>query len=74
MIEIYLHEHPMPNSSFSDLTPIDFMQTFIIKLTHVSELLEQEQDQCQQLIMNIGLRQLVFPRGVFKRGSQKNVP
>lgn len=43
----------MSNSSLSDLTPISFLQTFIIELMHASEQLGAEQSQ--QLIENIAL-------------------
>lgn len=41
----------MTDSALSDLTPIAFLQTFIIELMHASEQLGHE--QCQQLIENI---------------------
>ncbi len=57
----------MPNSSLSDLTPIAFLQTFIIELMHASEQLGQE--QCQQLIENIALTAGCFFEEVYRNES-----
>ena len=63
----------MPNSSLSDLTPIAFLQTFIIELMHASEQLGQEQSQ--QLIENIALTAGCFFEEVYRNqcGNKKNV-
>ncbi len=41
----------MSNSSLSDITPIFFLQTFILELMHASE--QQGQEHCEQLIEHI---------------------
>ncbi len=54
----------MSNTSLSDLTPIAFLQTFIIELMHASEQLGPE--QCQQLIENIALTAGCFFEEVYR--------
>ena len=41
----------MNNNSLSDLTPVFFLQTFILELMHASE--QQGQKHCEQLIEHI---------------------
>ena len=62
----------MTNSSLSDLTPIAFLQTFIIELMHASEQLGQEQSQ--KLIENIALTAGCFFEEVYRssNGKQNN--
>ena len=59
----------MPNNSLADLTPIAFLQTFIIELMHASEQLGPEQSQ--QLIENIALTAGCFFEEVYRSGSDK---
>ena len=61
----------MSNSSLADLTPISFLQTFIIELMHASEQLGPE--QCQQLIENIASTAGCFFEEVYRSdGDKKN--
>ncbi|MCK5356179.1 MAG: sigma-54-dependent Fis family transcriptional regulator, partial [Methyloprofundus sp.] len=57
----------MTNNSLSDLTPIAFLQTFIIELMHASEQLGPQ--QCQQLIENIALTAGCFFEEVYRSGN-----
>ena len=57
----------MSTSSLADLTPISFLQTFIIELMHASEQLGPE--QCQQLIENIALTAGCFFEEVYRSSS-----
>ena len=59
----------MPNNSLSDLTPVAFLQTFIIELMHASEQLGPEQSQ--QLIENIALTAGCFFEEVYRSSSNK---
>ncbi|NOQ16782.1 MAG: AAA domain-containing protein [Methyloprofundus sp.] len=59
----------MSNSSLSDLTPIAFLQTFIIELMHASEQLGPE--QCQQLIENIAVTAGCFFEEVYRSDGNK---
>lgn len=54
----------MTDSTLSDLTPIAFLQTFIIELMHASEQLGQEQPQ--QLIEHIALTAGCFFEEVYR--------
>ena len=59
----------MNENSLSDLTPVAFLQTFIIELMHASEQLGQEQSQ--QLIENIALTAGRFFEEVYRSGLDK---
>ena len=59
----------MTNNSLSDLTPIAFLQTFIIELMHASEQLGPEQSQ--QLIENIASTAGCFFEEVYRSGRDQ---
>lgn len=58
----------MTNNSLTDLTPIAFLQTFIIELMHASEQLGEEQSL--QLIENIALTAGCFFEEVYRSGKK----
>ncbi|TXK92577.1 hypothetical protein BMR10_17935, partial [Methylococcaceae bacterium CS4] len=60
----------MNKISLSDLTPITFLQTFIIELMHASEQLGTEQSQ--QLIENIALTAGRFFEEVYRSSGKDN--
>lgn len=62
----------MSDSSFSDLTPIFFLQTFILELMHATE--QQGQEHCQQLIEHIARTGGCFFEETFREEQGKIGP
>ena len=58
----------MTNDSLADLTPVFFLQTFILELMHASE--QQGQKHCEQLIEHIAQTAGCFFEGVYREQTQ----
>ncbi len=60
----------MDNNSLSDLTPVYFLQTFILELMHASEL--QGQKHCEQLIEHIAKTAGCFFEETYREDTHKS--
>ncbi len=60
----------MNNNSLSDLTPVFFLQTFILELMHASE--QQGQKHCEQLIEHIAKTAGCFFEETYREENQKS--
>ncbi|WP_027158267.1 sigma 54-interacting transcriptional regulator [Methylobacter luteus] len=60
----------MSNNSLSDLTPVFFLQTFILELMHASE--QQGQKHCEQLIEHIARTAGCFFEETYRSDTGKN--
>lgn len=59
----------MSNNSLSDITPVFFLQTFILELMHASE--QQGQQHCEQLIEHIAKTAGCFFEETYREETQK---
>jgi len=59
----------MNQSSLSDLTPVFFLQTFILELMHASE--QQGQQHCEELIEHIAKTAGCFFEGTYRTNTHK---
>ena len=62
----------MNNDSLSDLTPVFFLQTFILELMHASE--QQGQKHCEQLIEHIAKTAGCFFEETYREETHKSEP
>ncbi|MDD5112760.1 MAG: sigma 54-interacting transcriptional regulator [Methylobacter sp.] len=60
----------MSNNSLSDITPVFFLQTFILELMHASE--QQGQQHCEQLIEHIAKTAGCFFEETYREETKKN--
>lgn len=70
MSEVQLHNSIMKNDSFSDLTPVFFLQTFILELIHASE--QQGQQHSEELIEHIAKTAGCFFEETYRGDTWKN--
>jgi transcriptional regulator with PAS, ATPase and Fis domain len=60
----------MNNNSLSELSPVFFLQTFILELMHASE--QQGQKQCEELIEHIAKTAGIFFEETYRSNTKKN--
>ena len=60
----------MNNNPLSELTPIFFLQTFILELMHASE--QQGQKHCEELIEHIAQTAGCFFEETYRENTNKN--
>jgi DNA-binding NtrC family response regulator len=70
MSENQFHKAVMSNNSLSDLTPVFFLQTFILELMHASE--QQGQKHCEQLIEHIAKTAGCFFEETYRSDTNKS--
>jgi two-component system response regulator HydG len=62
----------MINNSLSDITPVFFLQTFILELMHASE--QQGQKHCEQLIEHIAMTAGCFFEEIYREEIHNSEP